>query len=118
MDLLAAKTHCIIVGAVRRAGGALGHMPARQTGLIERLCVHYGMPRRALERQASLPPRNRTRLQLKLEPAGASQRKVRSRSSLNKAPYSRLIWRKRGENAAVCGLSVTVVEIRNAGRRP
>ena len=30
MDLLARQTHRVIIGAMRRAGRPLGHMPARQ----------------------------------------------------------------------------------------
>ena len=44
VDLLARQTHGVIIGAMGRAGGTLGDVPARQTRLIERLGVHVQMP--------------------------------------------------------------------------
>ncbi len=44
MDLLGGQTHGIVIGAMGRAGGTLGDVPARQTRLIERLGVHLRYP--------------------------------------------------------------------------
>ena len=40
MNLLARQPHRVIVRAMRGAGWPFRHMPARQAGFIERLCVH------------------------------------------------------------------------------
>ena len=43
MDLLLGETHGVVVGAVRRARGALGDVAAGKLGLVECPCVHVSL---------------------------------------------------------------------------
>src|SRR5581483_5793547 len=51
VDLLARQTHRVVIRAMRRAGGPLGHVAARQPRLVERLGVHLLTSKREVRRE-------------------------------------------------------------------
>src|SRR5262245_36779473 len=57
MDLLTRETHGVVIGTMGSPGGTLGDVPAGQTRLIERLCVHLNARMRCKEKR--VVPRHR-----------------------------------------------------------
>ena len=57
MDLLTRQTHGVVIGTMGSPGGTLGNVPAGQTRLIERLCVHLNCPDEVQEKP--VVPRHR-----------------------------------------------------------